>query len=103
MDKTIRVGDLTITGGKFYLYVSFGNRRVAIMNLVDEKTTLEYALEMDSSSCKTPNELNTALTVRESVKLYKFALEQGMNEHEDVTYWLRDYIVEKIRETQTVS
>ncbi len=103
MDKTINLGSLEISPGKFYWYVYIGDHCIMVVNPTEVKTTLEYAQEMDSKSFKTPDELDEILTARESVKLYKFALEQGMNEHEDVTYWLRDYVVEKIREAQAIS
>ena len=100
MDKTIRAGDLTVVQGYVYWFVNFRQRNVFSVHPC-EKLTSEYA-DDDENICKLPDTINAALMANEAVLLYKFAVENGMSEHESLTYWLRDYVVEKIREAQNI-
>lgn len=102
MEKTIRVGDLVIQEGRYYWRIYFRDHCVFNMRPSDVKLTKEY-VDSGKPESGIPTDINRSrLSVVESVKLYKFALEQGMNEHENVTYWLRDYVVDKIREAQAI-
>lgn len=103
MDKTIRVGEVYTEKDKFGgLYIRNSSRMLARINLLYAHTTKEM-IEFSEYFSQQPDNINERLTAREAIALHKAAVELGMNEHEDVTYWLRDYIVEKIREAQTVS
>lgn len=98
MEKTIRVGDIYTEKDKFGgIYIRNNNRMLAWINLMHAHTTKEM-IESGDDFYQQPDIINSRLTVREAIALHKAAVELGMNEHEDVTYWLRDYIVERIRE-----
>jgi len=102
MDKTIRVGDIYTEAGNDGIYIRNTRCKLAWLNPKYAKTTREIA-ETWVCDNTIPNTMNALLTAREAISLHRTAIELGMNEYEDVTYWLRDYIVEKIREAQTVS
>lgn len=98
MEKTIRVGDIYTEFDKFGgIYIRNSNRVLAWIGLMSAHTTKEM-VELGEDSYLQPDNINSRLTAREAIALHKAAVELGMNEHEDVTYWVRDYIVERIRE-----
>lgn len=101
MDKTIRVGDIYTEEG--YNGVFVWSRLNSIVFLYDEELNTKELIDSGQDASYVPNIINKSLSTRESIALHKSAVELGMNEHEDVTYWLRDYIVEKIREAQAIS
>lgn len=96
MDKTIRVGEIytEIEDGDIYI---FTERTCVGWIPLNGKTTKEI-IESDGNPSIFSDYMMKAINAREAISLYKAARELGMNEHEDVTYWLRDYIVERIRE-----
>lgn len=100
MDKTIRVGDIYTEEG--YNGVFVWSRLNSIAFLYYEELNTKELLDSGEDSSYVPNLINKNLSAREAIALHKAAVELGMNEHEDVTYWVRDYIVEKMREAQVI-
>ena len=98
MEKTINLGDIVIKklyAGTYSVYIL--GVESCWLNSTQLKKTSEIA-QSHHDMWTIPNDIDDSLGVRKSIQLYKLALSLGMNEHEDVTYWVRDYIVEKIRE-----
>lgn len=102
MDKTIRVGSFYTENGYDGVYIWSPRNCVGWIPFVGARTTKEFDGTDDDPSLL-PDKISRDITAREAISLHKAAVELGMNEHEDVTYWLRDYVVEKIREAQAIS
>ena len=96
MGKTIRIGDIYTYEGYNGVFVM--NRLDSIVFLYDEELNTKELVDSGQDPSYVPNLINKRLSARDAIALHKAAVELGMDEHEDVTYWLRDYIVERIRE-----
>lgn len=96
MEKTIRIGSIYTEEGYDGVYIWTSQTCIGWISLKGQTT--KEIIESGDNPSTFPDYICKRLNSREAIALHKAAVELGMNEHEDVTYWLRDYIVEKIRE-----